>query len=340
MRTVPLIVIGRGKVAKAFAARLSRYARRRPPSDIRFQVVATLHRSGIILADGRKARRRPGDWSEVTALARAATSPVFVDLSDADALEGHLEWVHSGFTVVTANKRPLAGSYEAFRRLTDALDPRGHRAYWFEATVGAGLPVVRTVRELVETGTRCIAIEAVVSGTLNALCEAHAAGTPFGLAVLTAMRMGFTEPDPRQDLLAEDVARKALILARLLGKPFEREQVRVQTLLPEEMASLGNEAFLKRLEKCREWPEIWRAPKRLLPLEYVVRVGSERDDADARLRPREKDLPALDGPENRYVISPYDDPLMPSTVIAGPGAGAEVTATAVFGDLLRSLARL
>ena len=224
MRIVPLILLGYGGVGRTFLQQIEAYGRQHPYGEpVRVLVEAvvtskTLKRTGL-----PDAERDPSDWSSVTQLARdvslrTGVSPVIVDATSADIDRAHLAWVREGFTVVTANKRPLTGEYEVFKTLTEAFDRRGHRSYWFEATVGAGLPVVRTLRELIETGDGLISIRAAPSGTLNTIATCHEGGQTFMEALARAESRGLTEPDPRTDLSGRDVARKALILARLFGK--------------------------------------------------------------------------------------------------------------------------
>jgi len=339
MRTLSLLFIGHGRVGKAFQDRLDAY--RRAGHGLEFSVEAFVRSRGIELANGYVFARDPGDWKCVAALARdlrqAGKDLVVVDVSDADTQALHLELVEGGFTVVTANKRPLVGTYEDFARLIEAIDHRNHRAYWFEATVGAGLPVIHAVRELVETGDRILRIDAILSGTLNFLCEAHARGEPFGESVLAAMRMGLAEPDPREDLACLDVARKAIILARLAGMRIEGSgNLRIQPLLTGDALLVERDAFLTSLPHWERWPFGWPT---IGAYEYVVTIKPQEGTVLCRLKPRKPNRPPLVGAENRFAIT-TERATEPPILIRGPGAGRDVTAGVLFGDLLRSIARL
>ena len=156
-------------------------------------------------------------------------------LVDATAEEGMAELYcdafSAGFHVVSCNKKPLAGSLADYRRVKEA-SRRKHRFLLYEVTVGAGLPVIGTLRDLLDSGDRLESIEGCFSGTLNYLCAALDGGGKFSEAVARAREMGYTEPDPREDLAGQDVARKALILAREAGQEIEPEAVRLEPFCP------------------------------------------------------------------------------------------------------------
>jgi len=343
MREVALFLIGRGRVGEALCSHLEAF-NARPGQDLAFRVEATVRSDRIELASGEvRQRRSSDDWLPVIETAhemrRNGLEPVVVDVTDARTHGLHRSLVDSGFTVVTANKRPLSVSPEFYRILTRAFDHRTHRSYWFEATVGGGLPVIRAIRELVETGDRIVRVTATLSGTLNFLCDAHAMRKPFGQALAEAVELGLTEPDPFEDLLCKDVARKAQILAGLCGCWWMSTDGIAPVIAPD-IARLFGDDFLRRMRDIEPWPEPW--PHLGTPVEYVVVIeptisGScsitgglvRRDDARRK----------LEGAENRFVIETERNGAVP-IVIRGPGAGAAVTATAVFGDILRSIARL
>ena len=137
MRTISLMFIGQGRVGTSLRKRLEAYSR--TGNGLEFSVAATVRSRSIELDNGHRIARDPGAWNDVLSLAwdfrRARKDLVILDVSDADALPFHLDLVEDGFTVVTANKRPLVGPYAEFRTLADAIDARNHRASWFEATV-------------------------------------------------------------------------------------------------------------------------------------------------------------------------------------------------------------
>src|SRR5262249_22506339 len=186
----------------------------------------------------------------VTLMAEHAVSrPVLVDVTSEDTGELLQAALGHGFSVVLANKKPLAGSWERYAALHSALNPGGpHLRY--EATVGAGLPIIDTYQKLIETGDRVLRIEGCVSGTLMYVVSAISAGRPFSDAVREAIDRGYAEPDPRDDLSGRDAARKALILARLVG--YRGPAPTPQDLVAKAMTNLPLAEFLERLSSSDE----------------------------------------------------------------------------------------
>jgi len=335
-----LIFIGCGRVGTALRGHIEAYNRRGGP--LRFSVAAVVRRDRVEMSDGTsKPRHASDDWQSVLEALydMRAKDPVVIDVSDARSTTLHLWLIDGGFTVVTANKRPLSHSNETFRRLTEAVDGRSHRSYWFEATVGGGLPVIRAIRELIETGDRIRRVSATLSGTLNFLCDAHARRVPFGKALAQARDLGLTEPDPREDLLCRDVARKTRILASLCNCWWMEDAAIAPIISPDTVRLLG-EDLIEKTKDVDLWPEPWPHPG--TAVDYVVRIEptiSGSSVVTGGLVERDKAFRPLEGPENRFVIETERNGPVP-IIIRGPGAGAAVTATAVFGDLLRSLARI
>ena len=257
---------------------------------------------------------------------------VLVDVTAADGMEVFLEAaLQRGWGVVLSNKKPLVVPQSLFRRLMAAAG----RRLRYEATVGAGLPVIATLRMLLDTGDEVQRIEGCFSGTLGYLCRRLEEGMPFSAAVREARALGYTEPDPREDLSGMDVARKALILARTLGYELELADVAVEALFPAEMAALSVEEFMAALERLDGEYErrVAAARKRGRVLRYVAEVEGGRCRVGWREVPREGLMAALRGPDNivRFHTARYRaNPL----VIVGPGAGPEVTAAGVLGDIL------
>lgn len=275
---------------------------------------------------------------------RLLTSPaqrrVFIDCTASSAVAALYDrLLAAGVAVVTANKLRLAGPWEGcaglFRRRGDATG----RLY-YETTVGAGLPVVRTLAELLATGDRLVRVEGVLSGTLSYLMDRLEAGEAFSAALREAHRRGYTEPDPRQDLGGHDVARKLLILARTAGMELAPELVEVEPLLPAEpWADLDEEAFWQRLPDAddgfaRRLEEAAAGGRRLRYLASLDVGGGARVSLTAVAA--DHPAAAVRGSDNlvAFTTARYaDSPL----AVHGPGAGPEVTAAGVFADLLRAV---
>ncbi|MCP3979196.1 MAG: bifunctional aspartate kinase/homoserine dehydrogenase I [bacterium] len=263
--------------------------------------------------------------------------PVLIDVSDADTSdEAFLEAFRNGCDVVTANKKPLTVEPEQYRRLLD--DARAaSRELRAEATVGAGLPVLDTLEMLLATGDEVSRAEGCMSGTLGFLIQKLEDGVPFSEAVADAAELGYTEPDPVADLSGADVARKALILGRLSGLAESREQLTLEGLVGPELAGLDRATLIRRLAESHDGPlaeRVAAARERGRALRFVARV--ERDSLRVGLEEvdPESALGMLRGTDNTiafYTRRYTDRPL----VVTGPGAGVEVTAMGVLGDVLR-----
>ncbi len=242
----------------------------------------------------------------------------------------------AGAGVVLANKDPLTGSHAQYAALRGDVKGAAGGALGVSATVGAGLPVLRTLSALVASGDTLLDVSACASGSLGFLCDQLSLGAAFDDALRQAMARGYTEPDPRQDLSGFDVARKLLIIARTAGRSAELTDVRVESLTPPEAVHLPLPAFLDAIphyaDHLAERVAHARAEGRVL--RYVARL-----DAGGQLSAALLDLPADDplarghGPENVFVLHTERYDANPLT-IAGPGAGVAVTAGAVVADLL------
>jgi homoserine dehydrogenase len=255
-----------------------------------------------------------------------------------DCLVGALE---QGAGVVLSNKAPMA--------LPDS-DPRT-KVLWsqtvtarrlrYEATCGAGLPVISTMRTLLDTGDEVLEITGALSGTFGAIFSSVGAGQSFATAVREARDSGYTEPDPRDDLSGLDVARKALILARTMGRKMDLDAIAVESLVPDDLTDVDVATFLDRLDTMDQHIGAMArdAEGENASLKYVATL-TENGEVSVGLRPipRTEVLGALQGPENIVSIRTRRYDQYP-TVISGPGAGAAVTAAGMLGDVL-DLARI
>ena len=181
----------------------------------------------------------------------AVSRPVVVDVTSEETGDLLRAALGNGFDVVLANKKPLAGSWESYASLV-SVPRHDSRQVKYEATVGAGLPIIDTYHKLVETGDRVLRIDGCVSGTLMYVVSAVSEGRPFSQAVREAVELGYAEPDPRDDLSGRDAARKALILARLMG--YRGAAPVPDDLVPRALRKLPLDAFMARLSEVdAEW---------------------------------------------------------------------------------------
>ncbi|CAM5239620.1 homoserine dehydrogenase [Rhodanobacter lindaniclasticus] len=274
--------------------------------------------------------------SLLTALdASHAAVKVIVDATASATLAArHAEWLAHGYHVVTANKALAGGELAGWRALQAAL---AHGAYYGDsATVGAGLPVLSTLRRLRHCGDHLLTLEGVFSGSLSWLFNQYDGSRPFSELLREARRLGYTEPDPRSDLSGEDVARKLLILARNAGFSLGSDEVQVEGLVPEALRALDAETFLTRLGEL-DAPLAARhadAASRGCVLRFLARLN-QRGLARVGLAEVPLTHPAarLYGTDNQFALTTTRYNTQP-LVIQGPGAGPEVTAQALLGDVL------
>jgi aspartokinase/homoserine dehydrogenase 1 len=265
----------------------------------------------------------------------ALTRPVLVDATAADTSAILETMLRRGWNLVLANKLPLAGDQALFDRLRCKADGRA-RQVLHEATVGAGLPVIDTLRKLQEAGDRVLRIEGCPSGTLGFLFGELGRGRTFSAALRSAVAAGYTEPDPRIDLSGADVARKALILARLIGFRGSLADVSVESLIPAALRDVPLPDFLARLPELDEsWKSrIDAAGERGRVLRYRARVTRRSIEVGLTAVAATDSLGALDGTDNQFAFTTMRYRKQP-LVITGPGAGPAVTAAGVYNDLLR-----
>jgi homoserine dehydrogenase len=260
----------------------------------------------------------------------AVSRPVLVDVTSEETGDLLRAALGNGFNVVLANKKPLAGAWNSYEQLLSAT--KGERQLKYEATVGAGLPIIDTYHKLAETGDRVLRVEGCVSGTLMYVVSAVSAGKPFSQAVREAVEKGYAEPDPRDDLSGRDAARKALILARLLG--YRGSAPTPDDLVPRRLKNLALDEFMKRLpEVDEEWRErVAREAARDRVLRYVVSATPRGVSAKLTAVPTSSPIGALQGTRNLIAFTTRrysSEPL----VVSGPGAGAAVTAAGILNDI-------
>jgi len=267
---------------------------------------------------------------------------VLIDCTASAAIAaGYAEWLAAGVHIVTPNKKANSADLAYYQRLHEARRA-GAAHYLYEATVGAGLPVIHTLRDLRETGDEIRRIDGIFSGTLAYLFNVYDGATSFSQIVREARARGFTEPDPRDDLSGQDVARKLIILGREMGLDLELKDVRVESLVPAELAHGPIEEFMIELPRYdgAMAERLAAARERGKVLRYTGTLTAA-GEATVGLRELEAQHPfaniALTDNVVRFATRRYcDNPL----IVQGPGAGPEVTAGGVFADLLRLAAYL
>ncbi len=302
--------------------------------------------SGLNLDDWQAAlgagESHGGDFEKLLDDVARMPVPILVDCTAAAGMESLYKRAFArGLHVAAANKKPLTIDYPERQALLSAANSR-HRAYAYETTVGASLPVIETLKNLVRTGDRVTLIEGCLSGTLGYLTNQVMDGVALSEAVKTAKDLGYTEPRPQDDLSGMDVARKALILARELGLDLNLSDVQVQPLVPEELMSPSEDVptFFGRLDDYDQTfgDQIARLKTESKSLRYLCRIDPNAPrDQILTVGPVgvEAGHPAtqLKGSEAFVAFSTerYSDyPL----IVRGAGAGGQVTAAGVLADAL------
>jgi len=267
---------------------------------------------------------------------------VVIDCTASAAVaDQYRDWLARGIHIVTPNKKANSGTLPYYRSLQDAKRDAGTH-YLYEATVGAGLPIIQTLRDLRGTGDDITQIEGIFSGTLAYLFNVFDGSESFSSIVRAAKAKGYTEPDPRDDLSGVDVARKLIILGREMGLTLEIADVQVEGLVPEALTRCSVEEFMARLPESDAAMAAALADARAKNqvLRYVGRIDAGGKATVGLMRLEAKHAfanIALTDNVVRFATRRYcDNPL----IVQGPGAGPEVTAAGVFSDLLRLSAYL
>jgi len=353
--TISVGLIGPGLVGGALLEQIQSQAerlRREFHVDLRLRGITGSRRmrleAGAI--DLSRWREDLASGSEAADLARFADHvhadhvphAVIIDCSSSAAVAAHYaHWLAAGINIVTPNKKANSSSYAEYGRLIEARRAGGSH-YLYEATVGAGLPIIQTLRDLRETGDRIQRIEGMFSGTLAYLFNTWDGSESFSAVVRKAKVLGYTEPDPRDDLSGMDVARKLIILGREMGLRIELSDVQVESLVPAALAGCGLDEFLERLAAF-DAPMLARLQSARAGGQVLRYVGSVDAHGDARVGlvelPTSHQFASIALTDNivRFETARYDK--NPLTVM-GPGAGPAVTAAGVFADFLRVCAYL
>jgi aspartokinase/homoserine dehydrogenase 1 len=348
--TLSIGVIGPGTVGRVLLDQLaSQQSRLAREFNIDLRVRGILRSRQMKLAEpaidlqhwreASEAGAEPADLDKFIAHVHADFLPhtVLIDCSANESVaRQYAGWLAAGIHIVTPNKKANSIELGYYDQLREARRSSG-ASYLYETTVGAGLPVVQTLRELRETGDEVRSIEGIFSGTLAYLFNVYDGTTPFSAIVRDAKQRGYTEPDPRDDLSGLDVARKLIILGREMGLRLEMADVQVESLVPAKLTGGSSDEFLEQLPQfdadMKARYEAARSQGHVL--RYVGRISA---DGKATVGLIELDVKhafaniALTDNIVRYSTARYcNNPL----IVQGPGAGPEVTAGGVFADLLR-----
>ena len=263
-------------------------------------------------------------------------NPVFVDCTASGEVASIYEALLShNISVVAANKIAASSDYSTYNRLKQIARARNVK-YLFETNVGAGLPVICTINDLINSGDKILKIEAVLSGTLNFIFNALSEDVPFSRTVQLAKEYGYSEPDPRIDLSGKDVIRKLVILAREAGYTIEQEDVEANLFIPQEFFNSSIEEFWSALPSLDA--EFENDRRRLSREEkhwrFVAKFESGKGSVSLCEVDRHHPFYHLEGSNNIILLTTERYKEYPM-LIQGYGAGAGVTAAGVFADIMR-----
>lgn len=258
-----------------------------------------------------------------------------------DFVENYIELIENSFDVVSSNKVANTLTYDFYKKLRKAL-AKNQKNYLYETNVGAGLPLIDTIKLLHLSGENITKIKGVFSGSLSFIFNNYSVeNRPFSEVLKDAIANGYTEPDPREDLCGNDVARKLLILARELDLQNEFDEIKIQNLIPEPLRALSTREFLVSLDKLDSYySEIKQSQEKGNVLRYIGELSGDlqQDKGDLEVKlvsvPESSALGQLKGSDSIFEIYTESYGERP-IVIQGAGAGASVTARGVFGDILR-----
>ncbi|KAI1387445.1 homoserine dehydrogenase-domain-containing protein [Hypoxylon trugodes] len=355
-----IAIIGAGGVGKCFLSQLEALSKRRPTPKLSLCYISTSKKALFndnffidiknVLQELDSSTKPPLNLPQVADYLAAAPSKVILvdNTSSQDVANTYPLFLSRGISIVTPNKKAFSGSYKLWQDIFTAAATSGAKVY-HESSVGAGLPVISTLKDLVDTGDEVTKIEGVFSGTMsflfNSFAPVEGSGGQWSAEVKKAKELGYTEPDPRDDLNGFDVARKLTILARLAGLPVESPtSFPVQSLIPKELESVASgDEFLQKLPEFDSQMEETRvaAQNQGKVVRFVGSIDVATQDVKVGLEMFDKSHPiaALKGSDN--IISFYTkrygaNPL----IIQGAGAGGEVTAMGVTSDLLKVLSQI
>jgi aspartokinase/homoserine dehydrogenase 1 len=349
-QTLSVGVVGVGVVGSKFLVQLAKRLEKLKTErgiDIRLRGLCNsktmiTEETGLNLKDWNKKLNESEKTKELKSFTQFITEShyphsVMIDLTASqETTEMYQEWINKGLNIITANKKAGSGDFEYYQKINNSARI-SNRYFMYETTVGAGLPVLTTLKDMIQTGDELIEMEGVLSGTLSYLFNNYDGKTPFSEVVRQAKENGYTEPDPRDDLSGKDVARKLVILAREAGLNTEMDSVKIENLVPEKLQNVSVDEFLKRLNELDEniLSRFQNAQKNNSILRYVgkLKVG-EPPTVSLMELPMTHPFARLGGTDNIFLFRTTRYEKQP-LVIQGPGAGPDVTAAGVFAELIR-----
>ncbi len=348
-KTINLFIIGVGLVGKTLIRQIEEHtALLREKLSLDVRVIGLANSKKMLFDEGGIALSH---WHEQLKGSNTVSDPeafvgrmielnlpnaVFVDnTANKQIPQFYMDILSNSISVSTPNKVAASSKYSEYKNLLETAH-KNNVHFKFETNVGAGLPVISTMRNLIASGDKIHSIEAVLSGSVSYIFNHFNPDARFGAIVRKAMELGLTEPDPREDLSGADVARKTIILSREAGYPAEPEDVEIGPILPDKCTSARSvEDFFDALDDEEQTFNslIKRSVSENKRLRYIAKIDPEGIRIDLRAVPPESPFYTLSGSDNMIVFNTLRYNKTP-LVIRGPGAGAEVTAAGVFAEII------
>lgn len=350
IKQLNLFVIGVGNVGEIFLKQIHKqkqYLIDNLKINVRVAALANSKKmlfdaEGIDLADWKTQLNEKGQVSDVPTFIRQVKqlnlrNSIFVDnTANADVSKIYHEFLKSSIAVVTCNKIANSSVYSNYKNLKD-LSKKYNAPFLFETNVGAGLPIMDTLKNMIASGDRITKIQAVLSGSLNFVFNGFNDKVTFHDIVKQAQIEGYTEPDPKIDLSGVDVMRKILILARESGLQMEIEDIENVSFLPKDsLETTSVDSFMASLVKNEShFQQLYKtASDNGCRLKYVAKLENGKASVGLQNIPSDHPFYNLEGKDNIVVFYSdryKDQPLL----VKGAGAGAEVTASGIFSDIIR-----
>ncbi|MCB0515759.1 MAG: bifunctional aspartate kinase/homoserine dehydrogenase I [Chitinophagales bacterium] len=348
-RQLNLYMVGTGLIAKTLVAQINKQAqtlKQKHALEIHIAGITNsremyLDPDGLLLSSIEDLSQTPSQEANLANFVDAMLesnlpNSIFVDCTASkDVILHYTRILAASISIVTPNKIANSGTYNDYVRLK-SLARKHSVKLLYETNVGAGLPIISTLQNMLDSGDEIIKIEAVLSGSLSYIFNNFTEKKSFYEALSEAMQKGFTEPDPREDLSGMDVARKSLILAREMGLHAEMYDVKIEHFLPESCETTESiDAFLAAVQQESNYFEqiIQKAKQNGCVLRFIAKISPKGINIGLRNVPPDSPFYQLTGSDNMIVFTTarYNQPPL---VIKGPGAGAEVTAAGVFAEII------